>query len=254
VHGSTWNGTLDERRVSVAASAHPGATWLDGWLDVDQFPANNPWNAPAVQITGAGAAADWRGGDGAHAGLDATFLRPERSLRLDAALPPTWACTRAAQPGNVAESCLDIEWWAAVTASAGLRRGAWSVDAVGTLGDTHGQTTFVDGSGYVRGELQLGRPRVFAAVSGGDAGFVAWQAIEGGIGIALGRIDADLAYRPERLAYQASTGASIEQQVVANARVTVSRAVAAELSALGSFGGDANVLAIIATVIWHPLH
>ncbi len=189
-----------------------------------------------------------------HAGLDATFLRPERSLRLDAELPPTWACTRAALPGNVAEACLDIEWWAAATASAGLRRGAWSIDAVGTLGDSHGQTTFVDGSGYVRGELRLGMPRVFAAVSGGDAGFVAWQAIEGGVGISAGRVDVDLAYRPERLAYQAATGGAVEQQLVANAHVVVSRAVAAELSALGDDPRrDADAVAIIATLVWHPL-
>ena len=29
-HGSTWNGQLDERRLSLAASANHGATWLTG--------------------------------------------------------------------------------------------------------------------------------------------------------------------------------------------------------------------------------
>jgi hypothetical protein len=253
IHGSTWDGELDERRLSLAASAHHAATWLDGWLEVDQFAANNPWDAPSVQITGAGATAEWRGDDGVRAGIDAEFLRPERSLRLDDALPPTWACTRAAQPGNGPESCLDTEWSAAATASAGEHRDAWSIDAVGTLGDSHGQADFVDYSGYLRGELRLGMPRVFAAVSGGDAGFLTWQAVEAGVAMTLAGVDFDVAYRPERLDYEATTGGELEQGIVGDVHVAVTRTVDVIIEALGTFGSDGDVLAILSTIAWRPL-
>ena len=247
-HGSTWNDKLDERRLSAAGSAHAGSTYVDGWLEVEQFPAGNPWNAPSVQVTGAGASADWRT-NGAHLGVDATFLRPERSLRLDALLPPTWACTRAAQPGNAVESCLDIDEWSAVSISGGINRPRWAVDVLASAGQTQGQSTYADGTLYARGEWKLGVPRVFAALSGGSTSFATWEAIEAGAGIALPRFDASLSYRPERLDYT-TTGALLQHSLVADLHVAPSRALDVVLSLVGTTGDDRDVLAAIATLAW----
>ena len=92
-HGSTWNGALDERRLSLDASAGRGALWLDGWGELEAFAADNPWGARSVELTGAGATAQWRR-HGTYAGVDLTFLRPERSLRLAQVVENTCGASR----------------------------------------------------------------------------------------------------------------------------------------------------------------
>jgi len=252
-HGSTWQGQLDERRLSITASASKGATWLDGWLEAQQFASDNPWGAPAVDITGAGASGDWRH-RGNHLGLDVTFLRPERSLRLEAALPPDWQCARAPQPGDVPEACLGSDFWAAATASAGLRRRLWSLDAVASIGGTQGVGSSVDASGYLRGELGSRRHRLVLGVSGGHAPFAAW--IAGDIGVAVAptpRLDASLTYRPEQLDYIAALGPYVQHSLVTDVHWAARDDLGLALSAVGTTGADRDVLALLATIAWRPL-
>ena len=68
-HGSTWDGELDERRLSVVTSASREALRLDGWAELQAFPSDNPFDAGAVELTGAGATAQWRK-RGRHLGVD----------------------------------------------------------------------------------------------------------------------------------------------------------------------------------------
>ena len=181
-HGSTWSGQLDERILSVAASANKDALFFNGWADVQMFDANNPWGAPAVDVTGAGASGEWRH-RGNHVGLDVTFLRPERSLRLAAALPQSWLCATKTLPGMMAEPCLGSDFWLATTVSGGFAGDGYSVDAVGSLGTTQSLDQQGDLSGYVRSELGPRAHRAVLAVSGGHAAFSAWEAAD--IGFAM---------------------------------------------------------------------
>ena len=251
-HGSTWDGQLDERRLSLAASADRGPWWLDGWADVDAFPAGNPWGARGVELTGAGASVQWRR-RGDHAGVDLTFLRPERSLRLAAALPPEWLCTlvpRAPAP----DTCASGDWWGSATATAGTRGARWAVDAGGTLGDSHGQYRGLDRSGYVRGELRLGPSRLSAGLAGGQARFASWTAGELGAAYAPTRaLDLALGYRPELLDYVASTGPAVLHSVIGDARLALSTALDLALSATATTGRDRDALALLATFAWRPL-
>src|SRR5439155_5782905 len=59
-YGSTWSGKLDERRLTAVASTGHDSTWLSAWAEMQQFAADNPWNAPALDLTGAGATVEWR--------------------------------------------------------------------------------------------------------------------------------------------------------------------------------------------------
>src|SRR4029077_10269355 len=106
----------DERRLSLNATANHESTWLTSWAEVQLFDANNPWGAPSVDITGAGAGGEWRH-RGNNLGLDVTFLRPERSLRVAAALPQSWLCATKTLPGMMKEPCLGSDFWLAATAS-----------------------------------------------------------------------------------------------------------------------------------------
>ena len=252
-HGTTWQGAIDERVVSVAASAHHDAVLLDAWADAQMFSTNNPWNAPTVDLTGAGATAEWRH-LGSHVGIDLTFLRPQRSLRLAAALPTDWLCARAPQPGNVAESCLGEDYWLAATASAGKSGHGWSIDAVGSVGETKGIASGYDTSGYVRAELGPRIVRFVLAPSGGHDNFGAWVATDIGVATAPSRqLDLAVTYRPERLDYVAAAGATFVQALVTELHWSVTPTFDIAVSAVGSIGGDLNVLDLITTVAWRPL-
>jgi len=252
--GSTWHGTLDERRLGVTASASHGQLGLDGWAEAQQFASDNPWGARAVELTGAGASAEWRS-HGDHLGVDLDFLRPERSLRLAAALPPGWLCTQEPQRGDVAtETCRTGDYWTTATASAGLRRGRFAVDAYGTIGRTHLLATTLDTSGFVRGEVRLGQERVSLGGSAGKAGFASWTSGELGVGTtALPKIDLDVRYRGELLDYVAGTGPELLHTIAADLRYRHSAPLDIAVSAVGTTGPDRDVLALLTTLVWRPL-
>jgi hypothetical protein len=252
-HGSTWNGQIDERRLSVNASGNHESTWLTSWAEVQLFDANNPWGAPGVDITGAGASGEWRH-RGDHIGLDVTFLRPERSLRLAAALPQSWLCATKALPGMMKEPCLGGDFWFATTASGGMVGDGYSVEAVGSIGTTKSLDTQGDVSGYVRSELGSRAHRAVLAVSGGHESFSAWEAAD--IGIATSpspRFDLSLTYRPERLDYVAATNAYVLHSLVTDLHWSVSAAFDFALSAMATTGVDRDVLQLLTTLAWRPL-
>lgn len=252
-HGSTWDGEVDERRLSLVGSASHDAWWFDGWAEAQAFSSDNPWGASAVELTGAGATAQWRK-RGRHLGVDLNFQRPERSLRLAAALPPEWLCTLTFETGDTSTTCEGGDWWASATTSAGIRTGRWAVDAIGSVGRSHGQYVGLDSSGYVRGEVRLGPGRLQAAVSGGKASFASWTAGELGGGFAPSRrLDVAARYRPELLDYVASTGPVLLHSIVADGRYAVSSALDLALSAIGTTGEDRDALAILAIIAWRPL-
>jgi hypothetical protein len=251
-YGSTWNGALDERRLSVAGSADRGALQLDGWADLEAFAADNPWRARSVELTGAGVTAQWRK-HGTHAGVDVTFLRPERSLRLAALLPPEQLCTLAPASG-AGDGCAGGDWWGATTLSFGTRSARWAIDVAGTLDDAHGQHDGLGRSGYVRGELEAGVARLVAGVAGGSASFASWTAAELGVMYLPAReLDVTLTYRPELLDYVASTGVQLLHSVTADARFAVSATLDLALSTLATTGADRDALVFLATFAWRPL-
>ena len=251
--GSTWQGQLDERRLSVTGSASHGGLVLDGWAEAQAFSAGNPWGAPSVDLTGAGGSVGWHDRDD-HVGLDASFLRPERSLRLAAALPPEWLCTHTPEAGNVSESCGGGDYWATLSATGGIRRGRFVLDGVAAVWRTHDVTSSYSSSGYLRGEVDFGRHRLVAAGSLGHAEFASWDAGELGVGTALSRaLDAEVRYRAEILDYVAGTKALLLHAVALDIRYLRSTSFDLGLSLLGTTGEDRSNVAALVTLAWRPL-
>ena len=253
-YGSTWQGKLDERRLSVVATANHGASWLDAWAEAQQFPAGNPWNARPVELTGAGGTYEWRD-HGDHVGAGITFLRPDRSLRLAAALPATWLCTLAPQTGNVPnEACSTGDYWAQATADAGLQGSQWSIDVSGSAGESHGVFRGYDASAYMHGEVRLPTGRLIAGGSLGKTSFAVWRAAELGFGAALSSgVDVIVTYRPEQLDYNASTGVYVLHSFVLDGHYAFSPQLELGGSAVGTFGADRDALAALLTFVWRPL-
>jgi len=232
---------------SVAGSAAHDRVWLDGWAEAQTFASDNPFGAASVELVGAGAGTSWRTRD-AHAGLGVTFLTPERSLRLAAALPPAWLCER-----DRTAMCVGGDRWIAATASAGLRRARWALDAVVSLGQTSQLTdaeTATDVSGYLRGEVAAGdHVRIFGAPSAGRNAFSEWVAMEVGAGIASERVDAMLSYRPELLTDGPFDRVTLHG-LTGELRVAASPAVDLALVTLATLGEDRTMLAGLVTIVW----
>lgn len=253
-YGSTWNGAVDERRLAMVASANRDTISLDGWAEAQAFPSTNPWGAKAIEITGAGATAQWRE-HGMHLGGDLTFLRPERSLRLAAALPPEWLCTRQPQPGDVPdEACTGGDSWASASLSAGARGAHWAVDALGSVGRTKSVTTTFDSTGYLAGEVRFGPQRLLAGVSAGRSSFARWTAAELGVGYVMSRrFDIAARYRSELLDYVAATKATLLHSAVIDLHYAMSTSLDVAVSAIGTTGADRDAAALLTTIAWRPL-
>jgi len=251
--GSTWQGQVDERLLALTADASHGGLTLDGWAEGQAFAAGNPWNAKSLELTGAGASASWRD-PGEHVGVDLSFLRPERSLRLAAALPADWLCARVPEAGAAAESCQGSTYWTTAAINAGLRRGPFAVDVIASVGQTHDVTSSTTSSVYVRGELALGGPRLVFGGSAGKAEFATWDAGELGLGAALTRaFDAEVRYRAELLDYVAATSSMLLHSVEADLRYHASASFDLATTILGTTGQDRDAVAALVTLAWRPL-
>lgn len=252
-YGSTWDGKLDERRLVATASAWRAAWWFDGWAEAQQFSSDNPWGAKSLEIVGAGTTAQFRN-RGTHLGVDVTYLRPERSLRLASALPADWLCTANPQPGDVPETCGGGDSWSSGSLFVGTRGRSWSVDAIGTVGRTNGRDIVYDSSGYLGAEVRIGPRRLFASVSAGRAAFARWTAGEVGVGVVLTRkLDATLHYRPELLDYVAATEPFLLHSGIVDVHLAARRDLDLALSAVGTTGTDRDAIAILSTLAWRPL-
>ena len=252
-YGSTWDGSIDERRLAITASAGRSGARLDAWAEAQQFAASNPWGANTVELTGAGASAQLRA-RGRYIGVDVTFLRPERSLRLASVLPADWLCTLAPRPGMVDEACAGGDSWTTATGSAGLRTGRWVFDAIGSVSRSHGVYRGFDQNGYARAELSLSTVRLLGGAAGGRASFGSWVSAEGGIAFAASRtVDITWRYRPTLFDYVASTGPVLLHSIVLDGRIAVSSELDAGVSALATVGENQKSIALLGTIVWRPL-
>ena len=254
LQGSSFAGELDERRASLAASAGVARVRLDGWLEGQAFPSTNPFGAAPFEIVGAGFGVAWRSRV-AHASLGGTFVRPERSLRLEAMLPGPWQCSR-----NTTGGCIGGDYWTAATGTVGLQGRAWSVDAVASIGQTRGLSIATpgdptaigvtgNGSAYVRGEVRTGTLRFFLAPAFGRSRFANWMGLDAGIGRELSRIDASIAYRPEVLE-DASAPTLTLHSVVGELRSAIPSSMDLAVSAIATAASDRKVLAGLVTFVW----
>ena len=99
VNGSTYDGRLDERRVSAVAAIYPAQSRIGTYAELSAFDKDNPWGVNPLELTAAGVDARTNVGVlqlGAHADM----RQQERSRYIAAFLPPSWFCQRVA--GNAA--------------------------------------------------------------------------------------------------------------------------------------------------------
>ncbi len=252
-HGSTWDGTLDERKLSAAISAGGEHTWLDGWAEAQAFDAHNPWGAARLELVGAGAAARLRTAR-SHAGIDLSFLRPDRSARLAAALPLELLCLPVLEVGDLATRCAGGQWWSSASASGGTRIGPWALDAIASLGYERSAATGGTRSLALRGERALGALQLDAELSAGKTRFASFTGAALGATYALAaRTELTARYRPELIDHTAGSGPTLLHAVLAEARLAPLSSLDLVTSALAQLGADQQTLALWLSLSWRPL-
>ncbi|HEY8076072.1 MAG TPA: hypothetical protein VIF62_18225 [Labilithrix sp.] len=97
VHGSTFGGSLDERRISGVVGLYPGLARLGGHFEVSNFASGNPWKASPIELTAGGLDASVRTGI-FQFGARVDARQPERSNWLASYLPTSWFCRTVAPP------------------------------------------------------------------------------------------------------------------------------------------------------------
>jgi hypothetical protein len=100
LHGSTFRGAIDERRLSGVFGIYPALSRIGGHFDVSNFDANNPWKAGPIELTAAGLDASLRHGI-VQLGGRLDLRQPERSHWLASFLPPSWLCRTVPSPAGV---------------------------------------------------------------------------------------------------------------------------------------------------------
>ena len=252
--GSTWSGAVDERRATAAVDVSRGALAASAWAEAQAFAADNPWGAAAIELVGAGAAIDWQR-RGQRASLDVSFARPERTLRLAAALPSDWLCWRA--PGAdaaAAEPCGGDDRTIAAAASLGRGGARWNLDAGVRVSRTDGAAQDDELAGHVLGELRVGPGlRLLGGGAGGHAAFLDWYQAEAGVALDRARRwELAVRYRPALVAYVGALDRFVQHTVAIDGRVRLGPALELALATAATTGDDRDALAVLGTLAWRP--
>ena len=106
-HGSTFDGGLDEKRLSARVRVMPGAYNIGAYGEASFFAADNPFGAPTAQLSVAGADVSGRHG-GFHWTLRGDYRVPERSLWLASFLPAGYLCVGQASDVDPASTTCSL--------------------------------------------------------------------------------------------------------------------------------------------------
>lgn len=258
-HGSTFEGSLDERRISGVFGIFPGHSRLGGHFEVSNFSASNPWGASSIELTAAGL--DGSVGLGpVQIGARADVSQPIRSKWLASYLPPSWLCIGTPAPGAGAagpDVCDGRENRFVGSVDASLVLDHVMLAAGGTLSrdlNIRSLPTMVGAFGTAR-VMRIARVlRLEATGNYATSTYVdAWGA-SGGPGISLFADTLDLStyYRYGTLTYRAGTGSLTQHGVGVFAVLLPSPVLSFTLQGEGLFGDDAQGALVLVGAVWRP--
>lgn len=260
VHGSTFGGTLDERRVSGVFGLYPGPSRFGGYFEVSSFDANNPWKQPTVALTAAGLDNSVRFGP-FELGARVDVRQPEMSRWLASYLPASWFCTTVPAPGSnptAAEPCngsIDTRAFGELDGGVAIEHFALTVGGLGITDLT--QTSEPNMMGGFATARFLRIARVLRFETSGNYSHSTYMNLFGGTagpGVSLidDALDVYAYYRLSVLQYR-SDGASLLQDGVGGTIVVLpSSDFLFTLQGEGITGDDAKALTIFGSATWRP--
>lgn len=260
LHGSTFDGDLDERRISAMVGVYPGHTRVGGHAEVSQFSSDNPWKASPVELTAAGVDASTRLGVFRLGGrLD--VRQPVRSRWLLSYLPLSWFCRTTPDPAaptgpEICDGTVSTRAMAA--ADAGFDAGPVSLTVGATQsGDlTQGDSAPTMTGGFAAGRIVRigGIARVDVSATYGAATMAETRSLTFGPGVSLfaDRLDLGAYYRYAVVAYRSDRASLTQSAVGGTILLLPSSIVLATVQAEAMKGDDANALLVLASLVWRP--
>lgn len=259
VHGSTFNGGLDERRVSGMFGVYPGLSRFGGHVEVSNFDANNPWKASTVEVTSAGLDESIRVKN-FDFGARFDLLQPERSRWLASYLPTSWFCRPVPTSGVApnAEPCdgsSSTRLLGALDAGVTFGKASFGLGAT-TMGDvTHGTEPRTLGAFATARVARIGNVlRLEAAGSGSTSTYLDMLSASAGFGLTLVHdlIDFSAYYRRGEVRYAAVQSYLAQDGVGGSLVVFPMSTVMVAIHGEGVTGNDAAYLSLLANVVWRP--
>jgi hypothetical protein len=260
VHGSTYDGKLDERRLSAIAGIYPGQSRIGTYAELSAFDKTNPWGVNPFELTAAGV--DARANIGIlQLGIHGDMRQQERSRYIAAFLPPSWFCLRVAgNPAAVPPAPDTCDPRATtlyqLSADAGITLDRFSIFVGGTGSTNLARGDAPSQAGAFASARVLRIARVFRLEATGTAStgtFLDMFSGAGGPGVSLlgDRLDASLYYRRTVLEYR--VGGTLNGNAVGGYLTLIpQRDFIASLQAEGSKGDDFSALMGALVLIWRP--
>ncbi len=250
--GTTFAGALDERKLAAEVGVEGEHAAAGGHLELSSFPGADPWNAPTVELSAAGAELAATSG-GARAALGLGARRPERSRRLASLLPPEWLCRLEPGPPGEVESCASAPLSSEASLTTGWRRRSLDLDAGVSAYHVTGGDLGLEVTGFASAAVRdiAGRGRIQLDGDAGRIDFVDWVGGGGALGsdILRDRLDVSARYHLTLLRYPASVEDGFEHRAGARAHLQLS---STDLTADGEVvrGGGADALIALVSAIW----
>jgi hypothetical protein len=255
VSGSTFDGRLDERRLSGVASVYPGDARLGAFFQLSAFDRGNPWNASALALTAAGLDASVHAGP-MRFGARVDTRTPERSLWLASFLPVTWFCATA--PAGGVERCEGkTPTLAQGLLDAGVDVGSFSLSAGVTrsvdLGLSGAPSAF---GGFVASRVVRIADVLRLDATGHYSKATYMDIVGGSFGPGLGllgdTLDVSAYYRGGTLRYSAMPELLVQHAVGGAVVVIPGPTLLFAFQGETLFGDDARALMLFGTATWRP--
>jgi hypothetical protein len=258
VHGSTFMGEIDERRLNLEFDVFPGNARVSGHFELSMHDELNVWQAPRFEVSAAGLDASFRVGLFQLTGRFDMRL-PERSLWLGAYLPLGYLCNTVPDPASSTGNevvCLDsrdARYFGGLDASWLFHRVALHAGA----NLVHSQTAadFEQLAGYL--QVRVLRIADIAwtdfSVAAYARSFVSDYAARVAAGVDIGRI-AELSayYRISLNQYDADPDGWLQHSAGGNLYFGLGHDLDLGLRVDGIFGEDVSVLVLGSNLTWRP--
>ena len=261
LHGSMFQGALDERRLSAVFGLYPGPSRVGGYIEVSSFDPGNPWNQPAVAVTAAGIEQSLRLGP-VELGARFDVRQPELSRWLASYLPASWFCVTTPAPGGanpaLPEPCNGgISSRAFGEADARVVTDRFSLSLGGTTVKDLGLSDAAD----MIGGLATGRvmviPRVLRVDASGSYSHATYVDMYGGTagpGLVLfdDALDVSIYYRLSMLSYRSVTASLFQNGAGGAVAFFPNASVFFTVQGEGISGDDVKALTLFGTATWRP--
>ncbi|MBK8171731.1 MAG: hypothetical protein IPK60_15475 [Sandaracinaceae bacterium] len=256
-HGSVFDGSLDEKRISGGFDIYPGQSRIGARTELSFFDAGNAWGAPTVDLSAFAFDMSTRYRD-LRFSFRFDIRRPERSRWLASLLPTGWLCTqgRVADP-NLSPNCSGVnDARYNGTTNIAYEGRLFRAEIGGNITTVARHTEYDQLAGYasLRAVRIANLLRLDIAAFAAHGSLIDTIALRTGVGVTIFNESLSLYayYRPAKTQYNAGLTSWIEHRVGGELWFLPSRMFDFGLTVEGVSAPDASALVVLTTASFRP--